>query len=152
MTLIGLHPIIEEVLLASAMVFITSLFYRFLMDQEKMRDLKNQQNEKQKRMKELQKTNPEEANNVMKEILGLTNKRNKLMMKPMLVTFIVVGLALSWMSGLYSDFIPLLPFVWPSFMSWLIGVEGWIKPWLAWYIVVSFPLNSIFRKILGVEI
>ncbi|MFH1473724.1 MAG: EMC3/TMCO1 family protein [Candidatus Aenigmatarchaeota archaeon] len=152
MTLLGLSPIIEELLLASVMVFITSLFYRFLMDQNKMRDLKNQQDEKQKRMKELQKTNPEEANNVMKEILGLTNKRNKLMMKPMLVTFIVVGLALSWMSGLYSGFIPLLPFVWPSFMSWFIGVEGLIKPWLAWYIVVSFPLNSIFRKILGVEI
>jgi uncharacterized membrane protein (DUF106 family) len=57
MTLLGLHPAIEELLLAAVIVFITSLIYRFLMNQNEAKEIKTQQKEKQEKMKELQINN-----------------------------------------------------------------------------------------------
>jgi uncharacterized membrane protein (DUF106 family) len=152
MTLLGLHPVIEEIMLALVIIFITTMLYKLLIKKDAVKKIKEEQKEKQQRIKELQKTNPEEANKLMSEVLKLSNKQFKLMMRPMMVSSIFIILVLSWMSGIYSEFIPALPFVWPSFLSWLVGVEGWIKPWLAWYILVSIPMNTVFRRLLGVEL
>jgi uncharacterized membrane protein (DUF106 family) len=144
MTLIGLHPAIEEILIAAVIVFITSLIYRFLMNQKEAREIKIQQKEKQEKMKELQKTNPQEANRVMNEILKLSNKQFKIMMKPMIVSFIIVIMVLPFLPEVFPGAVVNLPFTLPFF--------GSDFGWLMWYIIVSVPLNSIFRKILGVEI
>jgi uncharacterized membrane protein (DUF106 family) len=144
MTLIGLHPGIEELLIASVIIFMTSLIYKFLMNQEEARKIKQEQKEKQERMKELQKTNPEEANRVMNEILKLSNRQFRLMMKPMIVSFIIVIVVLPFLPEIFPGAVVNLPFTLPYF--------GSDFGWLMWYIIVSVPLNSIFRKILGVEL
>ena len=144
MTLLGLHPGIEELLLAAVIVFITTLIYRFLMNQNEAREIKSQQKEKQEKMKELQKTNPEEANKVMTEVLRLSNKQFKIMMKPMIVSFLIVIIILPFLPDLFPGVVVNLPFSIPFF--------GNDFGWLAWYIIVSVPLNSIFRRLLGVEI
>jgi len=144
MTLLGLHPGIEEFLLAAVIVFITTIIYRFLMNQDEAREIKNQQKEKQEKMKELQKTNPTEANKVMNEVLRLSNKQFKIMMKPMIVSFLLVIIILPLLPGLFPGVVVNLPFSLP-FLGNDFG-------WLAWYIIVSIPLNSIFRRLLGVEI
>ena len=144
MTLLGLHPGIEELLLAAVIVFITTIIYRFLMNQDEAREIKNQQKEKQEKMKELQKTNPTEANKVMNEVLRLSNKQFKIMMKPMIVSFLLVIIILPLLPGLFPGVVVSLPFSLPFF--------GTDFGWLAWYIIVSIPLNSIFRRLLGVEI
>jgi len=144
MTLIGLHPGIELLLLASVIVFITTLIYRFLINRDEAREIKSQQKEKQERMKELQKTNPQEANRVMNEVLKLSNKQFKLMMKPMIVSFLIVIVVLPLLPDLFPGIVVYLPFTLP-FLGNNFG-------WLAWYITISIPLNSIFRKLLGVEI
>jgi uncharacterized membrane protein (DUF106 family) len=144
MTLIGLHPGIEELLLASVIIFITSVIYKVLINKEEARNIKEEQKEKQERMKELQKTNPEEANKVMNEMLKLSNKQFKLMMKPMIVSFILIIIILPILPSLFPGAVVNLPFTLPYF--------GSDFGWLMWYMIVSIPLNSIFRKLLGVEI
>ena len=144
MSLIGLPAIIEELLLVSAILFISSLIYKFLINKEQMREIKAKQKEKQQRLKEVQKTNPAEANQVMNEMLKLQQKQMKLTMKPMIVSFIIFILVLPILPSLFPGVVANLPFTLPYF--------GNTFEWLPWYFVLTIPLNTIFRKVLGVEL
>ena len=145
MTLIGLPAGIEEIIISAVVVFFATLIYRFLANQTALKEVKEKQKEYQSRIKELQKTNPEEAKRVMTEMLALSNKQLRMSMKPMLVSLILyVAIVFPILPGLFPGAVVSLPFSLPYF--------GSDFGWLAWYIIVSFPLNSIFRKLLGVEI
>jgi len=144
MSLIGLPAFIEEILLSVVIVFIISIFYRFLINQNEVKELKTKLKEKQARMKEIQKTNPSEANQLLTEILSLTNKQTRMSMKPMLLTLIVVGSALPYFGQLFPGIVVNLPFYLPYFESDF--------GWLAWYIVISIPLGQLIRKLIGAEL
>ncbi|MEM5778500.1 MAG: EMC3/TMCO1 family protein [Candidatus Aenigmatarchaeota archaeon] len=142
--MIGLPIFIEEFLLTMLIVFVISVFYRFLINQNEIRELKASLKEKQTKLKELQKTNQQEANKVLNEILLLNNKQFRIMLKPMLLTLIVVGLSLSYFGQLFPGTVVKLPFELPFF--------GSDFGWLMWYIIISIPLGQLFRKLLGAEI
>ena len=144
MTLIGLPPIIEELLLVSLVLFMSSLIYKFMIKREDIREIKSKMKEKQDRIKELQKTNPKEATQVMNEMMKLSHKQMKITMKPMMVSLLIFLLVLPVLPNLFPGTVANLPFAIP-----FVGSEF---GWLAWYFILSIPLNSIFRKILGVEI
>jgi uncharacterized membrane protein (DUF106 family) len=145
MTLIGLPASIEELLLSALVVFIVTLVYRFLVNQKEMKEIKEKQKEYQSRIKEVQSTNPEEAKRNMTEMLSLSNKQLRMSMKPMFVSLILfIVIVLPALPILYPGVVVKLPFSLPYFGSGFT--------WFWWYVIVSFPLNSIFRKILGVEL
>jgi uncharacterized membrane protein (DUF106 family) len=144
MSLIGLSAFIEEILASAAIVFIISVFYRLLINQNEIRELKSSLKEKQAKMKELQKTNPEEANKMLSEILKLNNKQLRMTMKPMLLTLVVVGIALPYFGQVFPGEVVKLPFTLPYF--------GNDFGWLAWYIIVSVPLGQLIRKLIGAEL
>jgi len=103
MTLIGLPLGIEEILLTAVIVFITTLIYKFLINQNEMKEVKEKQREHQAKMKEVQNTNPEEAKRIMTEMLALSNKQLKMSMKPMIVSLIIFFIALPIISEAYGD-------------------------------------------------
>jgi uncharacterized membrane protein (DUF106 family) len=144
MTLTGLPIFIEELLASALIVFIISIFYRFLINQNEIRELKTNLKEKQSKMRELQKTNPQEANKVLNETLTLTNKQMRMSMKPMLLTLVVVGITLPYFNQLFPGAVVKLPFTLP-----FLGNEF---EWLMWYIIVSIPLGQLFRKLIGAEL
>ena len=145
MTLIGLSAGIEELLVSALIVFFVTLIYRFLVNQNELKELKEKQKEKQEKIKELQKTNPNEAKRVMAEMLSLSNKQLRMTMKPMFVSLILfIAIIFPILPGLFPGAVVNLPFSLPFFENDF--------GWLAWYIIVSVPLNSVFRKILGVQI
>lgn len=144
MSLIGLPAIIEELLLVSAVLFMSSLIYKFMIKREDMREVKSKMKEKQDRIKELQKTNPKEATQVLNEMMKLQHKQMKMTMKPMMVSLLIFLLVLPVLPNLFPGTVANLPFAIP-----FVGSEF---GWLAWYFILSIPLNSIFRKIVGVEI
>lgn len=144
MTLIGLPMFIEEILASAIIVFLISIFYRFLMNQNELKELKSNLKEKQAKVKELQKSNPQEANKVLTEVLTLSNKQFKMSMKPMLLTLVVVGLVLPYFGQIFIGAVVKLPFVLPYFENDF--------GWLAWYIIVSIPLGQLFRKLMGSEL
>lgn len=135
---------IEELLISAVIVFIISIFYRFLINQNEIRELKSNLKEKQTKIKELQKTNPQEASKVLNEVLALSNKQFRMTMKPMLLTLIVVGVALPYVGQAFPGTIVKLPFTMPYF--------GSDFGWLMWYILVSIPLGQLFRKLIGAEL
>lgn len=144
MSLIGLPTIVEELLLVSVILFISTMIYKLLINKNEMREIKGKQKEKQERLKELQKTNPNEANQVMNEMLKLSQKQMKMTMKPMMVSLFVFIIVLPILPNLFPGVVANLPFTLPYF--------GSDFGWLAWYFILSMPLNSLFRRILGVEI
>ena len=144
MSLIGLPAIIEELLLVSVILFITSLIYKFMMNHSEMREIKKKQKEKQDRIREIQKTNPKEANQLMNEMMSLSQKQMKMTLKPMMVSLLIFLFILPFLPGLFPGVVANLPFPLPYF--------GSDFGWLAWYFILSIPLNTLFRKLLGVEI
>jgi len=140
----GLPSFIAELLIAAGIAFAVAIFYRILINQNELRDLKIKQKEKQEKLKELQKTNPQEANKILNEMLALTNKQLKMSMKPMIPTLILVLVVLTWLSNVLPDKVVILPFSLPFFGN---GFD-----YLWWYIIISIPLGQLFRKMMGVEL
>lgn len=103
MTLTGLPIGIEEILFSAVIIFVTTLIYRFLINQNELRELKEKQKEKQAKIKELQKTNPDEAKRLMTEMLNISNKQLRMSMKPMMVSLIIVILVLPVVGEFYGD-------------------------------------------------
>ncbi len=141
---LALPPALAETILAAMIVFIITVLYKYLVDQEQMREHKEQIKTMQQKIKELQKTNPAEANKMLGDVLGMTNKQMLMNLKPMLVTMAFVLVFLPWIASVFGGkSVVLLPFALPFFGSEL----GWI----AWYLIVSIPLSLLFRKMLGVH-
>lgn len=140
--ILALPAFIAELIIAMIIVFIATLFYRFAVNQNALRELKNEQKEKQEKIKELQKTNPQEATQMMNAVLKLTNKQLRMNIKPLILTLILAFIFLPWLGSVFTEPVVYLPFSLPFFEN-NFG-------WLAWYIIVSMPLNFLFRKIMGV--
>jgi uncharacterized membrane protein (DUF106 family) len=145
MTLIGLPAGIEELLISSIVIFVLVMVYKLFVNQSELKELKEKLKECQSRSKELQKTNPEEAKRAMADMLNLSNKQLRMNMKPMFVSLLIsVVVVFPILPNLFPGSVVMLPFSLPYF--------GNDFGWLAWYLIVSLPLNSIFRKFLGVEV
>ncbi|TRZ54039.1 DUF106 domain-containing protein [archaeon] len=141
--LLGLNPVVGVFIIAAAVSLLLSLPYRFLVDQKKMREHKEKVKEIQKRIKEAQKTDQKRANELMTEMLGLSNKQMMANFKPMIPGMILVILFLPWVAATFTGPVALLPFSLPFF--------GKDFGWLMWYIVASMPMTYMFRKMLGVQ-
>jgi len=137
-----LPKFLGELVIAAFVIFIITLLYRFLIDQNKMKELKDEQKELQKKSKELQKTNPEESQKVMGEVLKLSNKQMSMSLKPMIPTMIIAFAFLPWMRIVFTSPVVLLPFNLPFF--------GPDFGWMMWYLIISIPLSQLFRKFMGV--
>ena len=103
MSLIGLPLSLEVLLLCSVIFFLSSLIYKLLINKEQIREVKAKQKEHQERVKELQKTNPEQANQAMNDMLKLSQKQMKITMKPMMVSLLIFILVLPILAGAYGD-------------------------------------------------
>lgn len=147
-----LPPILAELVMGILIVFVITLFYRFLVDQKQMKEMKEKQKEIQAKVKELQKTNPSEASKMTKDMLGISNKIMMLNFKPMLPTMLLVIVVLPWLQHIFPGIVAKIPATIPfltlgfPFFKMTNGFG-----WLAWYFVVSIPFTTLFRKLLGVE-
>jgi len=144
--LLGLNPVVGVFIIAASVSLLLSLPYRFLVDQKKMREHKEKVKEIQKQIKEAQKTDQKRANELMTEMLGLSNKQMMSNFKPMIPGMILVILFLPWVAlqPAFASLAVSLPFSLPFFGQVNFG-------WLMWYILASMPMTYMFRKMLGVQ-
>ncbi|MEM7820193.1 MAG: EMC3/TMCO1 family protein [Candidatus Aenigmatarchaeota archaeon] len=141
--LLALPPVLGEAVMATIITLVITLFYKYMVNQAALRELKTQMKALQAKAKELQKTDPEEANKAVTEVLKLSNKQMRMNFKPMLPTLVLVMLLLPWMASVWKGPVAFLPFSLPYF--------GNDFGWLMWYLLLSIPMTQIFRKMLGVE-
>jgi len=139
--LLGLPPIVAVGLMAVLLTTLSTSFYRFLIDQNKVREIKAKLSELGKQAKK--QDEPEKAKEAMSEMLKLQNSQMKMSFRPMIPTLLVVAVILPWMAVAFTGQVALLPVDLPYF--------GPDFGWLMWYFVVSIPTTQIARKLMGVE-
>ncbi|MBI4151972.1 DUF106 domain-containing protein [Candidatus Woesearchaeota archaeon] len=105
--LINLSPFWGIVILAIAIAFLSTVAYKYLTDQVKMKDLKEKQKEYQKRMKEL-RSEPQKMMEVQKEAMKTNMEYMKMSFKPTLFTMLPLLLVVGWMAG-HLTYEPIYP-------------------------------------------
>jgi len=141
--ILSLPSFLAELILAGFITFVITLFYKYMVDQNKVKQLKADIKAMQEKIKEVQKSDPKEANKMMGDMFKLTNQQMILNFKPMLPAMVIVFALLPWMAKIFISPIVQLPFSLPFF--------GNDFGWLMWYLIISIPLTQLFRKALGVE-
>ena len=123
------YPKISIFVLAAAVSFFISLVNYFVLDKEKMREIKNKQKELQEEMKK-HKDNPAKVMELNKEMMSHMGETFKHSFKPMLITFIPIIFFFSLIRGWFA-------------------VTEIAKSWIWYYIGASIVSSLIFRKILN---
>ncbi|MEK6933617.1 MAG: EMC3/TMCO1 family protein [Nanoarchaeota archaeon] len=126
--LIQQYPKISIVVLASLVSFLISLVNYFVLDKEKMRDLKAKQKALQEEAKK-HKDNPQKMMDIQKEIMPLSLEMMKHSFKPLLITMIPIIIFFGYLKQWYA----------PTIIA---------KSWIWWYIGGSIASSMIFRKLL----
>lgn len=102
--LILLGPAAAVFVFAFIMLVIINIFYKFLVNQNEAKSIKERQKELSKKMGEARKSKDmDKVNAIMKEQLSENSRLMKLTIKPMMVSFIVVIIFLPWLNSVYGD-------------------------------------------------
>ena len=126
--LIQAHPRVSILVFAAVISFFISLVQFFVMDKQKMRELKERQKRINADMK-IHASNPEKRAELMRELSSSTMETLRHSFKPMLITFIPIILVFSFMKGIFADTII-------------------AKTWIWYYLGGAIAASLIFRKLL----
>ena len=89
--LLVLEPALAVTIFAIIILILINLCYRFLINQQEAKQLKERTKELNKQMKEERKQgNTERANELMKDVMTENSKLMRMTMKPMLVSFVII--------------------------------------------------------------
>ncbi len=123
-----------------------------IVDQKRMKELKAKTASYQEKIKKAQKTkNLKKVSSIQKEMMKYQKEMMGMSMKPMMYTMIPIIVIFTWLRqyDVLNDFIVqqgylvALPFALPKFGSTL--------GWLGWYILCSFPMSVLIKKIFKIE-
>ena len=127
--LINIYPRTGIILMAIAISFLISLVNHFVMDKERMREIKKRQKEIQKEMKEHQKEgNKDKVLELNKEMMSFVGETFKQSFKPMLITII-----------------PIIVFF--GFIRNVMSTTEIAGSWFWYYLVAAIVGSIIFKKV-----
>jgi len=136
---LALPAAVGELIIAAFITLIITLFYKYLVNQNKVKEIRDKTKELQKKMKETK--DKETTNKLTTEMFSLSNQQMKMTFKPMMITLVFVVLIFPWLGTAFPGTIVTLPF--EMFGRTSFG-------WFLWYVIISVPLSFIFRKALDV--
>lgn len=157
------NPIITIFLIATIIAFFIVVLQKLLIDFDKMAELQAETKELQKEMRAAQQSgDPKALAKVQKKQMELMPKQKDLMimqMKPSFITIVPIMIIYYGMIGNYaishvviniasSQFYLLLMPIWNLF--WTQSNPLTIN-FFGWYILSSFAMSFIFRRILGLR-
>jgi len=127
--LIQESPKIAIVVLAALITLFITVVNYFIMDKEKMRELKAKQKELNVQMKKHQKEgNMEKLKELNSELMPMTMEMMKHSFKPMIITFIPVILFFSFIRSTFAE----------------TAIAG---TWFWWYLITAIVSSILFRKL-----
>ena len=159
------QPFMVILLIAAAIAFITTLANKLLVNQDRLEYLKKEMQGFQQEMMEARKTNdPQAMAKVQKkqaEFMDLQKEMMTMSFKPMLVTFVPIIIVFWWLAQsalntvvvklpTIAYYVLLVP-LWHMFYHPAPTTPPMAIEWLGWYILCSFGLSMLFRKILGIK-
>jgi uncharacterized membrane protein (DUF106 family) len=141
-----MDPIVGIFFMSAFVSLIITLMTARFVDQKKMKVLKEKSKSYQEKMKEAQKKgNMKNMKKYQKEFSKMSMEMMSSSMRPMFFTFPPIILIFSWLRYLipYEQVILSLPFSLPYWGNEL--------GWLGWYIIVSFAMSPLLKKVFGIE-
>lgn len=105
--ILNLPPIIAILLIALIISVITTLAYKWMTDQVRMKQIKEQQKEMQKEIK-ANRDNPKKVMELNKKAMETSLEMMRASLKPMLITMLPVLLIFMWLN-LHLSYLPVLP-------------------------------------------
>ena len=116
------YPRLSIIALALIFAFFTTLINYFVLDKERMREIKTRQKSLQQEMKKHQtEGNHEKMLNVQKEIMSHSMEMMRHSFKPMLITIVPVLVFFSFIRGLFAETVITGSWFWYYFFGALVG-------------------------------
>jgi uncharacterized membrane protein (DUF106 family) len=160
------NPLITVFLISTLIAVITTVANKVLVDQDKMDSLRDEMKVFQEKLREAQKSGDSKelakAQSQQQDFMKKQSTMMKMSFKPLIVTFVPILIVFYWMgqSTAISNVVVSLP----SFVYYVLLVPVWhtfygppdtmipyAVGWLGWYILCTFSMSQIIRKIVGLK-
>jgi uncharacterized membrane protein (DUF106 family) len=138
-------PIISLLLISSFLTILVIVITKFFVNTKLLKEIKDEMEKIREQLTAAQKEgNHELANDHLKKMMEVNSKYMKHSFKAVIISIIVLGLFLPYLKFKYEGItIAQLPFTIPFIGNSL--------SWLYWYIVVSFMIGWVVRKVIGMD-
>jgi len=143
--MIALTPIIVIFLIGTGISIFMSLVNRKFLGTGVAKEVKHKMNELRAKMLDAQQSgNLQAVNDYLKELMKINSDYMKFMIKPMMISIILVLLVLPFVKNAYSGLtVATVPTSFP-----VIG--GYELSWFWWYFICTFVVSTIVRKLVEV--
>lgn len=106
--LLGISSWLAILIISTIITVLTTIAYKYLSDQKRIKELKAEMKKSQKKAKELSKTDPQKAMKLQQEMMGKNMELMKHSFKPTLYTLIPIILIFGWLNA-HMAYEPLSP-------------------------------------------
>lgn len=132
-------------LISFALTIVVLILNRIFVNKDLIREIKNKMADIRENLTKAQKEgNKENVEKFLSELMKVNNEYMKHSFKSLMVSLIVLSLFFPWLNYKYAGLtVATLPFNLP-----IIGSK---LTWLYWYILVSFTIGWVIRKIFNLE-
>jgi len=142
--MISLTPIIAIFLIGAGISIFMSLINKKFLGTGAAKEVKDKMNGIRANMLEAQKSgNTKAVNNCLKELMKVNSDYMKFMIKPMMISIILVILVLPFVRSAYTGMIVATV---PDSIPYIGGYE---LSWFWWYFICTFVVSTIIRKLVG---
>jgi len=99
-----ISPSFDVLAFSFFIILVINIFYKILVNQADAKQSKDRMKEINDQMKQEQKKgNTEKVNKLLSELMQENSRLMKMSLKPMIVSFVIILLALPWISDIYGD-------------------------------------------------
>ncbi len=139
-------PIIDIFLITLLVVIFTTLINKYMTDQVRIKALRKEMKEMQKKMREVMKNDPKKAQLMQQDIMkkNMENMKHAMNPKVMLITMVPLLVVFTFIGKIYGPFGVIMDF---GLGSWFFG-HPW--EWLGTYIFFSIINSIVIKKLLDV--
>lgn len=151
--IIAINPVLSLFIVSTVISLLILGINMLLINKNTVKKIKDSMSELREAMTKAQKLgNTEEATKLMNELMKLNSQYFKKTYKSLVVSLVIVFLFLPWVGFRYAELELGVPFVGYSVRSITIPVLGSeIQAWMVWYILVSFTIGWVLRKLLAID-
>lgn len=158
--------IVGVFIIATIVAFVITVANKLLVDQDRLQFLQKEMKGFQQDMMKAQKSgDPKAMADMQKKQAEFMNIQKEMMFnsfKPMVVTFVPIIIIFYWMASnphinhmwlnlpSFAYYVLLVP-IFHTFYHQSAGVPVIAIEWLGWYILCSFAMSMVFRKLLGLK-
>ncbi|MFH1623296.1 MAG: EMC3/TMCO1 family protein [Candidatus Aenigmatarchaeota archaeon] len=143
--LMAFGPMVSLFAVSAAITVSITLLGRLLTNNKAVKELKSKMQELREQMTAAQKAGDKDAvNRLLEQTMRMNNEFMKHSYKSLFVSLVVISIFLPWLRHSYEGMaIASLPFALP-----FVGTS---LTWVVWYILVSFTIGWVVRKMFGFE-